>query len=167
MTLQNGLFHKDIGLPIAPNKIIFHGQLVYSNHAKRASNNDRYGKINLPKTLNTRDNNCTLIELEVKNGKPTKGVYRIPYCASYDLIIVLLYDTALVKTVWLNSKADKHTTLQTWKYDKLRIQQGRFFSCSKQTKKIGAIQTNFENWSVLLLTHSRLYVTLCCVGQNK
>lgn len=119
MALQTGLFHKDIGLPISPNRIIFHAQLKYSNHALKAAQNDRYGKINLPETLNTKLDNVTLIELETKNGKPFKGVYRMPYNDKHDIVIVLLYETRLVKTVWLNSKTDAHKTLDVSKYTKL------------------------------------------------
>lgn len=120
MALQNGLFHKDIGLPIASNRIIFHANLNYSNHALRAANNDRYGKINLPRILNTKLDNVTLIELETRNGKPYKGVYRLPHCEKYDIVIVVLYETRLVKTVWLNSNTDKHGTLNKSKYTKLQ-----------------------------------------------
>ena len=119
MTLQNGLFHKDIGLPIAPNKIKFYCRLKYSHHAINASNNDRYGKINLPDILNTTKDDVTLIELETRNGKPYKGVYRLSHCKKYDMVIVVLYETRLVKTVWLNCKNDKHNTLKHWKYTKL------------------------------------------------
>lgn len=119
MTLQNGLFHKDIGLPISSDRIKFNCPLRYSNHANRAANNDRYGKINLPERLNTQLDNVTLIELETRNGKPYKGVYRTSHCEKYDIVIVLLYETRLVKTVWLNSKDDKHNTLKTWKYTKV------------------------------------------------
>lgn len=120
MTIANGLFHKDIGLPISPNRIIFHGTLNYSNHAIKAANSDRYGKINLPKILNTKNDNVTLIELETKNGRPFKGVYRMPHCQKYDIVIVVLYETRLVKTVWLNSRTDAHKTLGASKYTKLQ-----------------------------------------------
>ena len=90
--------------------------MIYSYHAIKASENDRYGKIQLPINLNV--DSALLVEMEVANGVMVKGVYRVPYDNQCDLIIVMLVD-GKVKTVWLNYKSDKHHTLDKSKYQNI------------------------------------------------
>ena len=114
--MQNGLYHKDIYMPKikgTPNKEI---SLRYSNHAIRASQNDRYGGIELPNSINP--SNGTLIEVELRDNKVVKRVIRYAYNSTHDLIIVVTIPDYVVKTVWLNCKTDKHNTLKEWKYNK-------------------------------------------------
>lgn len=116
---MNGLFHKEIGFPnVELPKGVYHLRR-YSNHAIRASKDDRYGKVKtLPRLLNMAV--CDLVEIEVTDSEVTKAVVRFPYSPDLDLIIVFMptHPLNLVKTVWFNKKSDKHKTLQHWKYDK-------------------------------------------------
>lgn len=89
--------------------------LNYSNHALQAANNDRYGNIDLPDSVDT--NKAKLIELEVVNNRYlSKIVYRMEYDSEYDICIVIIPERWFVKTVWLNRKSDKHRTLDRSKY---------------------------------------------------
>lgn len=111
------LYHKSIGFP--DDITFFCGifELIYTKHAIRASENDRYGNINLPTFLDTEK--ADLVEIEVNDGIMVKGVYRTYYDNKYDLIIVMTHDRK-VKTVWLNDRTDKHSTLDKSKYTKLK-----------------------------------------------
>jgi len=112
--MTSNLYHTEIGFPtnIELPKGIFN--LTYSNHAKRASFDDRYGQMTLPTTLDIEE--AQLIEIEVENNKVIKSVYRIKYDDVLDLIIVLIPQKSFVKTVWFNRSDDAHSTLQHWKY---------------------------------------------------
>lgn len=106
-------YHKELGFPKWFTKPEGIKDLRYTNHAVRASQTDRYGRIQLPARLDTR---CDLIEVGVEDGKVAKLVYRGRYDKQYDLVIVVIPGEWIVKTVWLNDRADEHKTLQTWKY---------------------------------------------------
>ena len=112
--MTSNLYHTEIGFPsnIELPKGIFN--LTYSNHAKRASSNDRYGQMTLPTTLDTEE--AKLIEIEVENNEVIKSVHRTKYDDILDRIIVLIPQKSFVKTVWFNRSDDKHSTLQHWRY---------------------------------------------------
>lgn len=112
------LYHKELGFP---EKLQFKSEyalhLKYTQHAKRASQSDRYGKIELPKYLifNRHD----IIEVETDDNKIIKKVVvRTKYNKKYDLCLAILLENNIVKTVWLNSVEDKHKTLNKSKYEK-------------------------------------------------
>jgi hypothetical protein len=93
--------------------------LTYSNHAIEAARDDRYGPVaQLPSCLEFH--RADLIELEVVNGKPVKGVFRQSLDDVRDLVIVILFARNLVKTVWINQRNDRHLTLDRSKYNKAR-----------------------------------------------
>lgn len=108
------LYHYSIGFPDVER---FSGimKLEYSYHALNASNDDKYGMITLPNILDLLDTSTRLIEMEVTNGIMSKGVYRVKYDKTYDLVLVVLRN-GRVKTLWLNSVSDKHVTLDRSKY---------------------------------------------------
>jgi antitoxin component of MazEF toxin-antitoxin module len=108
------LYHTEIGFPSNVELPSGTYRLEYSNHAKRASYDDRYGQMTLPTTLDVDDSK--LIEIEVENDKVIKCVYRTRYDDTLDLIIVMIPQKSFVKTVWFNRSDDKHSTLQRWKY---------------------------------------------------
>lgn len=121
MKTTQKLYHKDIYMPAEIDRALTNAanrgatiELKYSGHAINASKNDRYGKINLPKTLNTAE--ATFVEVELTGRAITKVVYRVRHDSRNDLVIVVMIQTGLVKTVWLNSRTDKHSSLKTWKY---------------------------------------------------
>jgi hypothetical protein len=109
------LYHREIGFPKdlkLPEGIY---NLEHSEHTKQAACTDRYGMIKLPTVLDT--SKAILIELELENNVPTKGVWRTSYDNKYDIIIVMIIKTRVTKTVWLNEKNDIHKTLKHWLYD--------------------------------------------------
>ena len=108
-----GIFHHRIGFPkglVTDFGII---RLEYTNHAIKASKNDRYGLIMLPPTLNTAK--AKAVEVEIIRNRLTKIVYRVDYSDKFDLAIVVTHDRK-VKTVWLNCKDDNHPTLDESNY---------------------------------------------------
>jgi hypothetical protein len=113
--LKNGLYHKDVFLP----KISLSDKMVkvnYTHHAIDAAYNDRYEEIILPNALNFAKSE--IIEVEIKNKKIVKIVARFDYNNNYDLVIVIIPQGKIIKTVWLNDKNDTHLTLDTSKYNK-------------------------------------------------
>lgn len=105
------LFHKDIGFPEGFCAKVGTRMLIYTQHAKNAALNDRYGVINLPKYVNTSD--AEIIEAEIEGQLVLKLVYRVSYNKDLDLVLAVIPvdDKFLVKTVWLNRRTDKHKTL--------------------------------------------------------
>ena len=113
------LYHKDLGFPKGFNSQVGTVLLQYTQHAKLAALSDKYGRIELSKTLNTSEAEC--IELQVEQGQVTKLVYRIAYDTGRDLVIVCRPqgNGFIVPTLWLNLKSDKHETLDVSKYIQL------------------------------------------------
>ena len=109
------LYHTQIGFPAWYKAPTFVVEPKYGNHARFEAQVDRYGKINLPKTLNLA--NFKPIEIEVINGLITKTLFRGTLDATRDLCIVL-DRTGFVKTCWVNLKTDLHRTLDRTKYDR-------------------------------------------------
>ncbi len=102
---------KNLLMPTAPFL------LNYSTHAKIAANNDRYGLIKLPASIDPKY--AKVIEVETDdNDNVIKIVYRTPYNNQKALCIVVVPAERLVKTVWLNERLDKHQTLNTSKYSR-------------------------------------------------
>lgn len=117
--IKNGLWHKDIRIPAEAYQQIkaqpVDVVLSYTFHALEASQTDRYGKIELPATINWSD--AEVVEIEVVAGKVFKVVARLHHDSKNDLVIVVLLNGYKVKTVWLNRKNDKHRTLDISKYN--------------------------------------------------
>ncbi len=111
--IKDGLYHKDIFMPPLRlgNGMI---KLNYSLHALDSAYNDRYDIIKLEECYNF--SKAEIVEVEVKNGVAIKVVARFDYNDKYDLTIVVVPQTKIVKTVWLNRKDDIHNTLDATKY---------------------------------------------------
>lgn len=107
-------YHTDIHMPAEAQALEFAAFVSYTRHAKQAAQNDRYGRIDLPKVLDTRRGK--LIEAVVEGGKVAKALYRLDYDALHDLCMVVLPDSCKVLTVWLNRKDDQHHTLNEEAY---------------------------------------------------
>jgi hypothetical protein len=107
------LYHKDIGFPpffTCPDARI---NLIYTNHAKQASdsrNIRRLGSITLSR--------FQVIEIEVRDNRVVKMVVRGSYDATNDICLVITLEKGkwIVKTVWLNAVSDLHNTLDRSKY---------------------------------------------------
>lgn len=122
-------YHIQVSWPQRVKVVLPRGELSlsYSNHAKLAAKNDRYGDITnfLPTTLNmevkeTRVFEATVIESEQANklgAKLVKFGVRLPIDSNRDLVMVVTRDN-MVKTVWVNHKNDKHVTLRRELYSK-------------------------------------------------
>jgi hypothetical protein len=111
------LYHYQIGFPTNMERRTGTINVTYSNHAKDAARNDRYGQARLAAVVNL--DAARLIEAEVNAaGTLVKGVYRMQYDSQRDIVLVLLFDGrgAFAKTVWFNLRTDKHSTLQAWRY---------------------------------------------------
>jgi len=115
------LYHRDLGFPAQldlKEKYIL--DLSYTRHALQASVNDRYGEIVLPKEIQFWKS--SIVEVETEDDiNPIKLLVRIVYDSFFDLSIVILLNTGKVKTVWLNSINDSHTTLNINKYNRENV----------------------------------------------
>ena len=110
--MRDGLYHYTIGFPRVrlPVGLL---PLRYSKHAQREMLSDRYAIINPPATLDV--GKAKIIELETFRGEAVKFVARIPHSPKHDLVLVVKPD-GFVKTVWLNERNDRHSTLNKSKY---------------------------------------------------
>lgn len=113
------LFHKDIGFPDNINMPDgFHPvmNLTYSEHAKKAATDDRYGEMHLPHRVDIRK--AETVEIGVVGRTVTKLVLRFSYSRErgLDIIMVIKPESGFVKTVWFNETKDQHKTLDRSKY---------------------------------------------------
>jgi len=112
------LYHRNVFVPSRVQEQLPSGEfaLQFSRHCKEECD-DRYGKISLPKTLNTRF--AQPFEFEVNEfGTITKIVYKMHYDQFHNLVLVVVPGEWFVKTCWLNRKSDTHRTLDTKKYSR-------------------------------------------------
>jgi hypothetical protein len=110
------VYHRDIGFPPEFVKPTGRVPIFYGAHARNAAQNDRYGRIRLQYSINL--NNFDVIEVAFNSGDVVKYLFRGGYDKDYDLCIVLMPSARkwFCKTVWLNSKTDRHNTLDVTKY---------------------------------------------------
>lgn len=59
-----------------------------------------------------------VVELEVVNGIPIKIVARREFTPIEDLVIVILRKERLIKSLWVNRRDDKHSTLDKTPYSR-------------------------------------------------
>ena len=114
--VSSKLYHKDIGFPTDVQVPIGHMDLEYSRHAMDEASSDKYsiGGVDLPEFIDFQLDN--VIEIEVDNGKILKMVVRVSYDEEKDLVLAIIPQNGLVKTVWFNTRGDKHRTLDKWRY---------------------------------------------------
>jgi hypothetical protein len=124
------LYHSDVGNGI-PDDVYYPCGPVYVNpspHAQAEAQNDRYlesGETSLaiPRVVDVRDDNVFEVE-ELSNGLYKVGV-RESYDDYRDIIYIILLDGGVndplrpctLKTVWVNTVDDQHTTLDASVYD--------------------------------------------------
>lgn len=116
-TVCMDLYHADIRLPEGFEQPTGRVGLEWTLHANRARHNDRYGEIRKFKTV-TLDR-MQVVEVGVKDGKVAKILVRGRYNDDFDCCMVLIpHEVApwTVKTVWLNSVDDTHSTLDRRRY---------------------------------------------------
>lgn len=113
------LYHKQLGFPKSVKLTGGLFRLIWSNHAIRAAQSDKYGEI--VKVTHISFCPTKVFEIEVcAKGNILKMAYRSHHCEKYDICYVLVPsgNQMLVKTVWLNQKKDNHSTLDSSKYCK-------------------------------------------------
>lgn len=116
MIVRMDLYHADIRLPdgfTLPKRVV---ELFWTNHARTACVNDRYGLMNPFPVLDLGQ--CDVIEVGVLGTKVVKIVLRTEYDDEFDIVIVVIpqRERWTVKTVWLNRWDDLHRTLDRSKY---------------------------------------------------
>lgn len=114
------LYHPEVYLPKC-NPPRGHVRVSYTGHAKRASQDDRYGYVPTPHILDLT--NFRLVELAQEDGRDTKYVMRGPLDDERDVVYVLRYSIGsrgirnyYVVTLWVNLNTDQHRTLDRSKY---------------------------------------------------
>lgn len=119
------LYHIKLGLPKTLKLPTNRKPIKFTNHAKEAARNDRYGNFTSYLPLHTSfDPACAeIVEVETFDGiTPTKMIYRVPLApnSKNDLVLALVpySDYYVAKTVWLNETADRHVTLNVKRYAK-------------------------------------------------
>lgn len=112
------LYHCTLGFPAKLRFPSGKVDLRYSKHAIAASLDDRYGRFNLPHSLDLSQ--VEIIEAETVNGALNKVLVRMPLDEVRDLCVVIMPRDGLVKTVWINERSDKHSTLDESKYIKMK-----------------------------------------------
>ena len=107
------LYHFQIGFPKwfkSPTGIV---APEYGDHSRFEAQVDRYGKIDLPKTIDLAK--FKVIEIGVEGQMVKKMLVRGSLDSKRDICIVLT-NTGFVKTVWVNLNTDIHKTLDRSKY---------------------------------------------------
>lgn len=110
------LYHPEVYIPesfVMPTGRV---ALKWSNHAKRAAQEDRYGNVPLFETISLR--RFYLVELGMQDNKVSKIVVRGEFDAVRDVVFVLVPEPKhyFVKTVWFNLRTDQHKTLDRKRY---------------------------------------------------
>ncbi len=108
------LFHREVYLP--PEVLNMAAVTVHlkpTRHAIEAARSDRYGSINMPSAITFCGKD--VIEIETEDNKVNKLVVRLSYDATRDVVYVFLTDGTL-KTLWVNLKTDKHSSLKRHLY---------------------------------------------------
>lgn len=111
------LYHGDIGLPPGFKLPARRVDLFWTNHAKQACKNDRYGDI--PEFASIPLQVFKTVEVGVQAGRVVKVVVRGHYTPTLDVVLVLIPNLDkpwTVKTVWINQRNDSHKTLDRTKY---------------------------------------------------
>lgn len=110
------LYHADIFIPewfTMPTERV---RLEWSQHARKAAWEERYGRIPTFQTIPLSQ--FSLIELGVRDGAVSKIVVRGHYDSARDVIFVLCPEDThyFVKTVWMNLRSDEHKSLDRSRY---------------------------------------------------
>jgi hypothetical protein len=104
-------FPADLKLPKGPFL------LKYTKHAQEAAKEDRYSKTPIILPITVDFEKADIFEVEMDNGVLIKLTCRFPHNDDYDLVMPIINDGKIVKTVWLNDKLDDHPTLDLSRYD--------------------------------------------------
>lgn len=115
------LYHAEVKWPKRIKNLLPFGvrELRYSGHALSASQDDRYGQMELPQQVNMADVYVFEAE-EIRRGQLTKVVFRVEYNERLDMVVAAIPERGglFVKTVWFNERRDNHKTLDRSKYQR-------------------------------------------------
>ena len=118
------LYHKEVYWPKRIEKKLPFGviELVYTNHAIKEANSDRYGNIQLPNSVDMSSVSFFEAEEKDRNNRLDKVVFRVKMNQDADLIVVGIPQgkRLVVKTVWLNVNSDSHATLRKERYENVQ-----------------------------------------------
>lgn len=125
------LYHEDVYMPEefikGARRLLVGDELNFTTHFKNQKGHSTSTRLhnrnfseNDVKTAYAyllMDKTITPFEVEVKNNRVTKAVYRVPM-GDYDISIVFRNNRGivLVVTAWLNDANDSHKTLDKTKY---------------------------------------------------
>lgn len=119
---MNRKFHRDVWFPGRIKRQLEQlkgrRQLQYSQHASRASRDDRYGRIPLPEILDV--GKIEWFEIEEDKKRIVKLVGRMPIDQKRDIVMACIPQSGgcmFVKTVWINLNDDPHKTLRKDMYE--------------------------------------------------
>ena len=107
------LYHCELGFPKGLKTRFGFIPITYTQYAQKAAEDDTYGKIVLPSTLNTSSSKC--IEAEVTDSVVTKLVYCVKYNNDLDMVLVLSRDCS-VKAVRFHKRSDGHPKVNSNRY---------------------------------------------------
>jgi len=114
------IFHTDVYIPeeILKGYLGKNYRFEFTEHAKNACRNDRYGYIIPPTKLNLQRSQVIEIEVDATTKKVTKILVRLTYDSKRDLMVAFIPDgdVGRVKTLWYNLTSDNHRTLDRSKY---------------------------------------------------
>lgn len=109
------LFHYQKGFPLGV-KLIPVFSLKHSTHAVEQSQEDRYGKFELPTVF--RPSECKIIEIGMSDaGEIFKVLARKPYKRGFDIVFSVNPKERVVITAWLQRSNDLHLTVDLSRYD--------------------------------------------------
>lgn len=115
---MNMLYHVDLGFPLGfkyPDVVV---PLEWGLHAQQQAQEDRYGRIDKMKILDTEE--YTPIEVEINEKRAiVKMVLRSKKAYKGNNIVIVVMPGEpkwFVKTVWYNREGDTHATLDESKY---------------------------------------------------
>lgn len=109
-------YHYQIGFPKGVTFAPVFG-IKYSLHAREQALEDRYGQlVKLPVHFLPRV--AKIIEIEMEDEEVTKILYRQKYDENLDIVVALIPQAKMVKTVWVNERSDAHRTLDRSQYDR-------------------------------------------------
>jgi len=116
------LFHFEFGIPddIIRKLPNYAFAVEYTDHARRAALDDRFGVIEkLPGGIDPNNPKTQVIEVQVdkRTERIIKVVYRVPYSKQRDLVLAVAFPEGRVKTVWSNLVDDTHKTVKEKNYD--------------------------------------------------
>lgn len=97
-------YHYTLGFPKGLKTKFGVIPITYTKNAQNAAQDENFGSMVLPSTINTTTAHC--IEAEINERVVTKLVYRLKYNHEIDMTLVLNRDCS-VRALWFNKRGEK------------------------------------------------------------